>query len=261
MSLLPSPLEAVRPAFLTRVTPVARLVAGMTWLVTAIVTLDPIVPVRLAIVAVAALALWSGLPLRRIPGRLAPLGLAIVSLTLFSVLLAGSNADRSLAALVEFGPVRITAAAVSAGLAIGLRVVVIGLTTLLVFGPSDPTRMADSLVQQWHVPDRFAYGALGALRVAPLMANDWTVIAAARRLRGIGSDGAAARIRDFDDRLLVMLVAAIRGAERLALAMDARGFDSGIRRTHFRELHVAWRDWLTIGLALAVAIAALARPS
>jgi energy-coupling factor transport system permease protein len=145
-------------------------------------------------------------------------------------------------------------------LAIGLRVVVIGLTTLLVFGPSDPTRMADSLVQQWHVPDRFAYGTLAALRVAPFMAGDWATIAAARRLRGVGSGGVAGRIRDAGDRLLVILVSAIRRAERLALAMDARGFDSGIRRSHFRELRVGWRDWLTIAVALAVAVASLALP-
>jgi energy-coupling factor transport system permease protein len=260
MSLLPAPIGPVRPAFLTRVTPVARLVAGMAWLIAAIVTIDPIVPIRLAIAAAVALVLWSGLPLRRLPRRMAPLGFAILSLTFFSIVLAAANGDRSLTALFEFGPLRITGPAVSGGLAIGLRVVVIGLTTLLVFGPSDPTRMADSLVQQWHVPDRFAYGTLGALRVAPFMADDWTVIAAARHLRGIGSGGPVSRLRDAGDRLLVMLVAAIRGAERLALAMDARGFDSGIRRTHFRELHVTWRDWLTIGVALAVAVAALALP-
>jgi energy-coupling factor transport system permease protein len=260
MSFGAAPLTPVRPDFLTRVTPAARLAAGMTWLIASIVTLDPIVPVRLTIAAVVALVLWSGLPLRRIPGRMAPLGLAILSLTAFSILLAGANADRSLTALAEFGPVRITTPAVSAGLAIGLRVVVIGLTTLLVFGPSDPTRMADSLVQQWRLPDRFAYGTLGALRVAPFMADDWTVIAAARRLRGIRSRGVAGRIRDAGDRLLVMLVAAIRRAERLALAMDARGFDSGIRRSHFRELRVSWRDWLTIAVAVAVAVAAVALP-
>ena len=260
MSFVSAPLEPVRPDFLTRVTPAARLIAGLTWLVASIVTLDPIVPVRLAVAGLVALVLWSGLPLRRIPRRLAPLGVAIVSLTAFSILLSGSNADRSLAALVAFGPVRITAPAVSAGLAIGLRVVVIGLTTLLVFGPSDPTRMADSLVQQWRVPDRFAYGTLAAFRVAPFMAGDWTVIAAARRLRGIGSGGVTGRIRDAGDRLLVMLVSAIRRAERLALAMDARGFDSGIRRSHFRELRVTWRDWLTIAVAVAVAVAALVLP-
>ena len=260
MSLVSAPLGAVRPDFLPRVTPAARLTAGMTWLIASVVTLDPIVPIRLTIAAAVSLALWSGLPLGRIPRRLAPLGFAILSLTAFSILLSGSNADRSLAALAEFGPVRVTAPAVSAGLAIGLRVVVIGLTTLLVFGPSDPTRMADSLVQQWRIPDRFAYGTLAALRVAPFMADDWAVIAAARRLRGIESSGIVGRIREAGDRLLVMLVASIRRAERLALAMDARGFDSGIRRTHFRELRVNWRDWLTITVALAVAFAALALP-
>ena len=172
MSLLPAPLTAVRPAFLTRTTPVARLVAGTVWLVASILTLDPVVPARLILAAVVVLVFWSGLPLRRVPGRLGPLGFAIASLTVFSILLSSANGDRSLAALVEAGPVRITWPAVSGGLAVGLRVLVIALATLLVFGPSDPTRAADSLVQQWHVPDRFAYGTLAALRVAPFMATE-----------------------------------------------------------------------------------------
>jgi energy-coupling factor transport system permease protein len=257
MSLFPAPLTPTRPAFLTRTTPAARLVAGTAWLVAGILTLDPIVPVRLSVAAVVALWLWSGLPLRRIPRRLAPLGLAILSLTVFSILLSSANGDRSIATVVGFGPVRITGPAISAGLAIGLRVVVIALTTLLVFGPSDPTRLADSLVQQWHVPDRFAYGTLAAVRVAQFMAGDWAVIGAARRLRGIAPRGPVARIREAAARLLVMLVSAIRRAERLALAMDARGFDSGVRRTHFREVRVGWRDWLTVGVAFGVAAAAL----
>ncbi|HEX7492410.1 MAG TPA: energy-coupling factor transporter transmembrane component T [Candidatus Limnocylindrales bacterium] len=256
MSLMSSPLGPVRPDFLTRVTPVARLLAGMIWLVASVLTLDPVVPIRLAAAAIVTIVLWSGLPLRRIPGRMAPLGFAILSLTFFSIVLSAANSDRALATLAQIGPVRITGPAVTAGLSVGLRVVVIGLTTLLVFGPSDPTRLADSLVQQWRIPDRFAYGTLGALRVAPFMADDWSVIGAARRLRGIRASGLG-RIRDFGDRLLVMLVAAIRRAERLALAMDARGFDSGIRRSHFREMHVTWRDWLTVAVALAVAVAAL----
>lgn len=260
MSLLPAPIGPIRPAFLTRVTPVARLVAGFSWLAASIVTLDPVVPARLAVAAAAALILWSGLPLRRIPGRLAPLALAIVSLTVFSILLSGSNADRSIPALAELGPIRITGPALSAGAAIGLRIVVIALTTLLVFGPSDPTRMADSLVQQWRVSDRFAYGTLAAVRVAPFMAGDWAVIAAARRLRGLQARGVGGRAREFGDRLMVMLVAAIRRAERLALAMDARGFDSGVPRTHFRELRVGPRDWIVIAGAWAVAGAAFALP-
>ena len=144
MSVLPAPLAPIRPAFLTRTTPAARLVAGTAWLVASIVTLNPIVPVRLSLAAIIALWLWSGLPLRRIPLRLAPLGFAILSLTVFSILLSSTNGDHSLAAIAQIGPARITGPAISAGVAVGLRIVVIALTTLLVFGPSDLTRMADS---------------------------------------------------------------------------------------------------------------------
>jgi energy-coupling factor transport system permease protein len=257
MSVLPAPLTPVRPAFLTRVTPVARLVAGLAFLTACLVTLDPLVPARLIVAAGVALVLWSGLPLRRIPGRLWPIGLAVLSLTAFSILLSGANSDQSLAEVARLGPVRLTGEAISAGLAVGLRLVVIALTTLLVFGPSDATSLADSLVQQWRLPDRFAYGTLASLRVAPLMAADWTTIAAARRLRGMTPRNPAARLRDMGGRLLVLLVAAIRRAERMALAMDARGFDCGLRRSHFREIRTGWRDWLTIAVGLAVAVAAL----
>jgi energy-coupling factor transport system permease protein len=260
MSLLPAPLVAVRPDFLTRVTPVARLVAGIAWLAASVLTLDPVVPARLILAAVVVLVLWSGLPLRRVPSRLAPLFLAIASLTIFSILLSGANGDRSLASILEAGPVRVTWPAVSGGLAVGLRVLVIALATLLVFGPSDPTRTADSLVQQWHVSDRFAYGTLAALRVAPFMASDWTVIGAARRLRGIEPRGPLGRLREAGGQVVVMLVAAIRRAERIALAMDARGFDCGLRRTHFRPMRATWRDWLTVAAALLVAALALALP-
>jgi energy-coupling factor transport system permease protein len=258
MSLLPAPLTAVRPAFLTRVTPVSRLTAGTIWLAACLVTLDPIVPLRLTAAAILALVLWSGLPLRRIPARLSPIGLAVLSITAFSILLAGANSDPQATEVARLGPLRITAEAVWAGLAVGLRLVVIALTTLLVFGPSDPTRLADSLAQQWRVPDRFAYGSLASLRMAPLMAVDWTTIGAARRLRGISPRGPVARLRDFAGRLLVILVSAIRRAERVALAMDARGFDCGLKRSHFREVRVGWRDWLAIAVAAAVAAAALA---
>ena len=171
MSLVVAPLGPVRPAFLTRVTPVARLAGGMTWLVASILTLDPIVPVRL----IDGRGRGPGAVVRAAAGpHTPPAGPARLRHPEPDRLLdpaVGLKPDRSLAALVEFGPVRITAPAVSAGLAIGLRVVVIGLTTLLVFGPSDTTRMADSLVQQWRIPDRFAYGAVAALRVAPFMAE------------------------------------------------------------------------------------------
>jgi len=70
--------------------------------------------------------------------------------------------------------------------------VVIGLTTALYSGrlirPGWQTRWSSN-----GTPDRFAYGTLAALRVAPFMAGDWGTIAAARRLRGISPGGVTGR--------------------------------------------------------------------
>ncbi len=257
MSLLPAPRAPVRPAFLGRVAPVTRVAVGAAWLLAVIVTLDPRVPAILVVAASIALVLLSGLPLGRIPGRQLPVWVTIASLTLFSIVLSGSNADRSLPALLEVGPLRITWPAISGGIAIGLRVLVVALTSLLVFATSDPTSLADSLVEQWRVPDRFAYGTLAALRVTPFMATDWTTTATSRRLRGLQPRGVVGRVRDWSAQLLVLLVSAIRRAERMALAMDARGFDNGLARTHYREIRVGWRDWITLGVGFAVAAAAI----
>lgn len=258
MSFLPTPLEPVRPGLLRRVVPVTRLALAAVWLAVAFVGVDPRVPAVLLVAALAALVGLSGLPLRASVRRLAPLVLAAVGLAILTLVLHPSRTDPSAAALVTIGPLRVTVPAASAALALALRLALIAVTTLLVFGPSDPTTLADSLVQQWRAPDRFAYGTLAALRIAPFLASDWSSTRSVRRLRGIEARGPAGSVRDAGGRLLVLLVSAIRRAERMALAMDARGFDAGRRRTHFRPLRAGRPDLLLLVAGIAVAVAALA---
>ena len=82
---------------------------------------------------------------------------------------------------------------------------------------TDSTRLADALVQQARVPERFAYGALAAYGAIPRFGADLANAARqARRIRGLRGS--------WHPRLLVgLLVLAIRHGDRLALAMDARG--------------------------------------
>jgi energy-coupling factor transport system permease protein len=257
MSFLPTPLEPVRPGLLRRVVPVTRLAVAAAWLVVAFVGVDPRAPGVLLVAAVAALATLSGLPLRASARRLAPLVLAAAGLALLTLVLHPSRTDPSATVIAEVGPLRITAAAASAALALALRLALIAVTTLLVFGPSDPTTLADSLVQQWHVPDRFAYGTLAALRIAPFLASDWSSTRAVRRLRGIEAGGPAGSLREAGGRLLTLLVSAVRRAERMALAMDARGFDAGRRRTHYRPMRAGVLDAAVLLAGIVVAGAAL----
>jgi energy-coupling factor transport system permease protein len=138
---------------------------------------------------------------------------------------------------------------------LGVRVVAMALPGVLAFAAIDPTELADALVQHLHAPARFAFGALAAIRMLPLLATEWHTIGLARRARGIDAGWnplAAARL--FGGRVFGLLVGAIRRATRLAVAMDARGFDAGLPRTYARRSVFTRGDAVVAlaGLALAV---------
>jgi energy-coupling factor transport system permease protein len=98
------------------------------------------------------------------------------------------------------------------------------------------------LVQQAHVPERFAYGALAAYQAVPRFAEDLSTLRQARRIRGLRGS--------WHPRLLLgLLVLAIRHGDRLALAMDARAFGSG-PRTRYRVV-----SWHALDGVVAVASA------
>ncbi len=111
----------------------------------------------------------------------------------------------------------------------------------------------DSLVQQARLPDRFAYGALAAYQAVPRFSEDLATLRQARRIRGLRGE--------WHPRVLVgLLVLAIRHGDRLALAMDARGFGAG-ERTRYREVRWSWLDGVAIVAALALAVAVMLIPA
>ena len=113
---------------------------------------------------------------------------------------------------------------------------------------TDVTRLIDSLVQLGRVSPRFAYGALAAYQAVPQLAEDLGTLRGARRLRGL---------REWDPRLLVgLLVRAIRHADQLAIAMDARGFGAGPRST-YRPVEWTRLDAQVGAVGLAILVAAL----
>src|SRR3954464_10005129 len=71
------------------------------------------------------------------------------------------------------------------GAGLALRVVGLALPGVLLVSSTDPVRLADALTVHWRVPTRFAYGALAALRLAPLLAPDFEATRRARRTRGV----------------------------------------------------------------------------
>src|SRR5436309_1878589 len=138
------------------------------------------------------------------------------------------------------------------GVAIALRLVGIALAGIVAVASIDPTDLADALVEHLHAPRRFTVGALAAFRLMPLFADEWQTIAMARRARGLDNG----RVTAFFSMTRSLLVAAIRRATRLAVAMDGRGFADPGCRTLARPHAVDARDWALIGASVGVALLA-----
>ena len=130
--------------------------------------------------------------------------------------------------MATLGPFAVTTGVLLTALGMALRVFAVALPGMIVFATTDPTDLADALVQNVRAPARFAIGALAAFRLVPLLGQEWQMLALARRARGIDAGrNPVARLRLFASTAFALLVGAIRRGTRLAVAMDARGFDSG----------------------------------
>ena len=232
------PSDSQLDSLLGRASPLLKLFIALAWLVGLATTLRPEPPLALAVVAFAAGITLGGIRPAVLFGAVAPLWIAALGIGTFNVLFSTSNGDPASIELLTVGPVRLTVEAVSAGVALALRVVAIGCVGAVFALTTDPTRLADSLVQQARVPERFAYGALAAYGAIPRFGEDLATLRQARRIRGLGGS--------WHPRLLIgLLILAIRHGDRMALSMDARAFGSG-PRTSYRQIR-----WRILDLALA----------
>jgi energy-coupling factor transport system permease protein len=230
-------LEPLTPdprAPLARAHPLAKIGAALVLMFVLFITIDPVTPALVLIPEVVAVPLI-GIPARAFLRRALPVFVGAIGIGFFNALLSGD---------------------IGGGVAIGLRLVGIALAGIVAVASIDPTDLADALVQHLHAPRRFTVGALAAFRLMPLFADEWQTITLARRARGLDNKGVTA----FFSMTRSLLVAAIRRATRLAVAMDGRGFaDPGSPcRTLARPRAIAAGDWALITASFAVGALATA---
>ncbi len=252
---LVTPIVPDPGAALARANPVAKLAGAAVLLVALFASVDGVTAL-VVLGGLGATLPHAGIPVRDLVGRAWLIGLVAVSIGVFNVLFAGEQLGPTVAAI---GPIRIGEETLLTGLGLGLRLLAIAFAGVLATATTDPTDLADSLVQQLHVSPRFAIGALAAVRLLPVFAVEWQTIALARRARGVDAGRSpAAAIRLFAGQLLALLVGAIRRGSRMATAMEARGFGARACRTSGRVQRVDRADWAWIGGAVLLAGVAIA---
>ncbi|NJC10665.1 energy-coupling factor transport system permease protein [Micromonospora profundi] len=239
---------------LARRNPVAKVAAALVFSFTLLATLDPVAPAIAIAVELAVLPLF-GVRYRVLARRALPLLLSGAGILVTLVLFA---ADRSGRVLLDVGPVMVTTGVLLTALGLILRVFAVALPGVIVFATTDPTDLADSLIQNAKAPPRFAIGALAAFRLVPLLGQEWQMISMARRARGVDAGrNPVAKLRLFASTAFALLVGAIRRGTRLAVAMDARGFDADTPRTVARRQRFGPADGLLIAVAVVLAGGAL----
>ncbi|MEU4422808.1 energy-coupling factor transporter transmembrane component T [Actinoplanes sp. NPDC024001] len=224
---------------LARRNPVAKLGAALLFSLPLIATVDPFTPAAALLVELVLLPFF-GIRYRVLARRAAPLLLAAAGVLVTMVLFA---AERTGDLLFSAGPFDVTTGVLATATGLILRIFAVALPGMIVFATTDPTDLADALVQNAKAPARFAIGALAAFRLLPLLAQEWRALTLARRARGVDAGrNPVAKLRLFASTAFALLVGALRRGVRLAVAMDARGFDSGTPRTYARRQHFTTAD-------------------
>lgn len=240
--------ETVRPVWLDGVNPVTKLVLAVLLSVPLFASIDITSALAAIVLQLVCLPL-TGLRPSTVLKRLLPIAI-FAPIAGVSMLLYAEPAGHI---YWTFGFATISEDSITLAIAVSLRVIALGLPTILLFGGTDPTELADALAQVAKLPSRFVLGILAGTRMLGLFLDDWRTMSLARRARGVGDRGV---LRRFFSMAFVLLVFAVRRGSKLALAMEARGFGSGIPRTWSRPSRLHPRD--AVALIGGIAIMALA---
>lgn len=248
------PARGIR--FLPGLNPLAKFASTAPPIVLLVFVRDIATPVSFLVLAYALLLVGARLTLRTALTLVVgvPLGVAAIGFG-FSLWTDAAQVDTT-PVVLQLGAWTLYAGALQVGFATAVRLgaiialaLVPGLTTT---GPD----MARALVQQLRVPYRVGYTALAAFRFVPRFRHELDVIRQAHRVRGAhGGRGPIAAIARGLGYVVPLLAGAIRHAERVALAMDARAFGAHPTRTERHLVPFRARDVVFVVLSWAVSAA------
>lgn len=249
-------------SLLHRLDPRVRLTGVVLLLLALMVNPSPAVAL-LGIVLALGLLLLARAPLGHALRSLRPLlplfGVVLALQLLFYPHEAAVAAGSPL--LGRWGPIWISAASLVGALAMALRMVAVVLLLTLLTAIADTTDLVHAVegmlrpFQRLYLPaHELALVLVVALRFIPLLGQELERLMKAQAARGAdfgrGRGGFIRRVRRTFPLIIPLFVLALRRAEELALAMEARGYAGGRGRTCWVRLHMQPADFLALGAAL-----------
>jgi energy-coupling factor transport system permease protein len=237
-------------SYLHRLNPLTKLALSLPVAVLVALLNEPATPLTIAIVATGTTSQLGRVPLGRLLRQLGYSLLLAFGMFWTGVLFyAGPGAESS---SVVPGPLHITEAGLVYGLTMASRLLAIFATSSLFVLTTNPVDFVVALIHQGRLPVRIGYAVFAAYRFLPLVQVELDNIRAAHQVRGAATGrGGVARVREVFGYAIPLLAISVRRAERVALAMDARGFGARSDRTYFRTTTMTRADLIFAAGAVA----------
>lgn len=248
--------------YLHGLNPLTKIAAVIPAMIVVILSRDIVTPLAVLVLALAVVLSGARLPGRTIAVLLVALPVAVVIGSIgFGAWTDPARVDRSVL-LLRIGEYRLFLGSLVAGLTASLRLAALLVLALIAGLTTSGPDFVRSSVQYLRVPYRIGYTALAAFRFIPRFRHDLDLIRQAHRVRGAGGRrGPVAAIGRFAGAVIPLLAGAIRHAERVALAMDARAFGAHPERTERHVVPLRYRDgvFAVLFLCATAAIVAITR--
>ncbi|WEG09117.1 energy-coupling factor transporter transmembrane component T [Microbacterium horticulturae] len=243
--------------FLHGLNPLAKLLAPVPAMLMLIFVRDLATPLAFIVLAYALVLVGARVTARTVVMLFAVVPALVAIMTVGFALWTDPAGVAHDVVVLRLGGWTLYGAAVQVGLATGLRLAAIVALALVAGLTTTGQDLARSLVQQLRVPYRVGYTAIAAFRFVPRFRHELEIIRQAHRVRGQARGPLAALGRGFG-YIVPLLAGAIRHAERVALAMDARAFGAYPDRTERHDVPFRTRDTVFVALVLAVSAALFA---
>jgi energy-coupling factor transport system permease/ATP-binding protein len=228
-------------AYLHRLNPSYKLI-GTILMLFVIVTVHTLTQaIVLAVIPLLIMFTLGGMSFRLVIKRLTPFAIFF----LFYILIQAGYSSTQDKVVYHFLWMHFSKTGLMNGLVLALRMLTSVEYGILFVSTTDFTLLIVSLYKNLHVPPKFAYGILAGVRFMPLFHEEWRKLKNARSLRGADARWSFTRILTYP---LPLLSHAIRTSERVAVAMEARGFTNGPRTLYREVYHGKWDVVYIVGI-------------
>lgn len=198
--------------------------------------------VNFAVVTLILYWCFTGHPIKRVLLFSIPFVIVFVS-TASSMILFGKG-DTT---WFKWGLIHISEESFYRGIHIGFRALTFAALGLTFALTTRPVFLFYSLMQQLKLKPKYAYSFMAAVRLIPIMIEEFQTIRNAMKVRG-GNDktGLLAIFSKIKSYTIPLLSQSIRRAHRIAVAMEAKGFSDTSKRTYYYEIGYSRYDLLFI---------------